>query len=89
MFPGSHVLGGCSAVPAILSRSFQLCKNGQKQGNIIRGLVKKEGCMRDNSHVAFGQKFQGEKEVSCHNATANSFVTEVLGEVSNNFMLLP
>jgi hypothetical protein len=41
--------------------------------------------VRDDSHIVSGQEFPGEKAVRYHDATANSFIAKVRGEVFTHF----
>jgi hypothetical protein len=54
-------LGGCSAPPAILPRSPQLCQNGDHSVLSLIGEAEKNTVCEDDSHVAFGKKFHGKK----------------------------
>jgi hypothetical protein len=52
------------------------------------GKQRKVGWVGDDSHVVFGQKFHGEKEVEtvhCHDARASFFVSKVRGKVFAHF----
>jgi hypothetical protein len=85
MYPGSRVLWGCSAPPAILPRSSQLCG---LSFYIQSGKQRKVRWVGDDSHVVFGQEFAGEMgsvRLHCCDARANSFVTKVQGEVFAHF----
>jgi hypothetical protein len=60
MNPGSHVLWGCIAPPAILPRSPQLWPNGDISVLASVGEIEKSG-VEDDSQVVFSQKALGEK----------------------------
>jgi hypothetical protein len=88
MHPGSRVLCGCSAPPAILPRIPQLCQNGGFKIYLQSGKQRKVGWVGDESHIVFGQKFSGEKEsetVRYRDATGSSIVAKVRGEISAYF----
>jgi hypothetical protein len=82
MHPGSHVLWGCSAPPAILPPSLKLRQNGRETEK-LQGPSQASTVGGDKSHVVFGKKNSLVKRkcemAHCHDAAASSFVTKVWG----------
>jgi hypothetical protein len=87
MQPRSRVLRGCSASPALLPRSPQLCQNGDI--SVLSSLWETEESRVPWTTVVLVKKnpwWERKYEtVHCSDATARSFVTNVRGEVFSHF----
>jgi hypothetical protein len=74
MHPGSRVLCWCSALPAILPRSLELCQMAAFQFYLQSGKQRKVGWVGDGSHIIFGHKIPWWKRecetVQCRDVTA-------------------
>jgi hypothetical protein len=88
MHPGSRVLWGCSAPPAILPRSPQLRQNGGSQLYLQLGKQRKVGWVGNEIHVVFISNFLVKKEVwdgVLSWCNSEFFVAKFWGEVFVNF----
>jgi hypothetical protein len=85
MHPGSCVLWGCSAPPAILPGSLQMCQNGGLSVGVTETSMVGGGTGVMLCLVTCPLWRRKCGTVRCYDATASSFVAKVQGEVFSHF----